>query len=305
MNFFEQQDKTKKTTKKLIVLFSISVFALGCLNYLIVQFYLSTSKSYSSVSYVGEPGVHGHQEMHFTLWDPKVFVLTVGITLLVILVVSIIKGLSLRDGGQSVAEMMGGIRIAHDTTNLNEKKLLNVVEEMALASGIPVPDVYILEENGINAFAAGHSIDDAVIGVTRGCIEKLNREELQGVVAHEFSHIFHGDMNINLYLISLLHGILFLHFVGRFLVRSSGSSRRSRNNQGGAIVIGGLVLMVVGYVGYFFGRMIQSAISRQREYLADASAVQYTRNPHGISRALAKIGGFFHPSESHSILQNN
>ncbi|MCB1198585.1 MAG: M48 family metallopeptidase [Deltaproteobacteria bacterium] len=306
MNFFDQQERTQKTTKRLILLFGLAIVAISVLNYIALQIYLSTSGIYPQVVRMSENVLGENLPPRFLWFNPKLFIYTTGITILTILLVSWIKKISLRKGGQSIAEMMGGARVAHDSQDFLEKRLLNIVEEIALASGVPVPDVYLLEEQSINAFAAGYSIDDAVIGVTRGSIESLTREELQGVIAHEFSHIFHGDMNINLHLISLLHGILFLHYIGRFIVRGSSSSHsnRRKNKDNGGIILGGIVLMVIGYVGYFFGRMIQSAISRQREYLADASAVQYTRNPQGIAGALAKIGGFKFPKESLSILQH-
>src|SRR5690606_35608921 len=158
-----------------------------------------------------------------------------------------------------------------------ERRILNIVEEMAIASGNPVPQVYLLEEESINAFAAGTDRRNAVIGVTNGCIKLLNREELQGVIAHEFSHIHNGDMRLNLRLVALLHGILLIGLVGSFMLRSS--PHRSRNKNHGAIVGMGLAFVILGYCGVFFGNLIKSAVSRQREFLADASAVQFTRNP--------------------------
>ena len=172
--------------------------------------------------------------------------------------------------------------------------MINVVEEMALASGVPVPPVYLLpEEQGINAFAAGYSPSDAVVAVTRGTAEQLSRDELQGVVAHEFSHILNGDMRLNIRLIGVLHGILLLGLIGRFLLRSgyySGHRRNSKDNSGAVLLVMGLVLLVLGFVGSVCGNLIKAALSRQREYLADASAVQFTRNPGGIAGALKRIG---------------
>jgi Zn-dependent protease with chaperone function len=174
--------------------------------------------------------------------------------------------------------------------------VLNVVEEMAIASGVPVPPVYMIQEHGINAFAAGFSPEDAVIGVTRGAVETLSRDELQGVMAHEFSHILNGDMRMNIRLMGVIHGILVIGLIGYFLMRasfySSGYSSRRRSNDGGGIVLLGLALVAIGFVGTFFGNLIKAAVSRQREFLADASAVQFTRNPHGIAGALKKIGGW-------------
>ena len=169
------------------------------------------------------------------------------------------------------------------------QRLLNVVEEMAIASGTPVPPVYLLDEDGINAFAAGYKPGDAIIGVTRGAIEKLSREQLQGVIAHEFSHVLNGDMRLNIRLIGLLHGILLIGMIGYYILRSSSHSRRSKDSGGAAVL--GLGLVVIGYAGTFFGYLIKAAVSRQREFLADASAVQFTRNPDGIAGALKRIGG--------------
>jgi Zn-dependent protease with chaperone function len=175
--------------------------------------------------------------------------------------------------------------------------LLNVVEEMALASGTPTPPVYLMDrEDGINAFAAGFSPNDAVIGVTRGTATRLDRDELQGVIAHEFSHILNGDMRLNLRLMGLLHGILIIGMLGYFILRMSFFSqgrRRSRDGKDGVpIVVIGAGLAVIGFAGTFFGNLIKAAVSRQREFLADASAVQFTRHPDGIAGALKKIGGF-------------
>ena len=206
---------------------------------------------------------------------------------------SLFKIAQLAGGGTGVAERLGGRRVYPNTIEPNERRLLNVVEEMALASGVPVPPVFMMkDEEGINAFAAGFSPSDAVIGVTRGCVEQLSRDELQGVIAHEFSHILNGDMRLNIRLIGILHGILLLGLIGRELLRIasfSGGSRR-RNDSAMYLLLVGLVMMVLGFLGMFLGNLIKAAISRQREYLADASAVQFTRNPEGIAGALKRIG---------------
>jgi len=212
-----------------------------------------------------------------------------GVTLLVIFIGSITKIIALAKGGSAVAENLGGRLVNASTTDRDERRLINVVEEMSLASGIPVPQVYILDrEKGINAFAAGYSPNDAAVAVTRGCLTELNRDELQGVIAHEFSHILNGDMRLNIRLIGFLSGIMVLAQIGYLILRSRSSSRKG----GGQIVLVGLGLVIIGFVGQLFGRMIQAAVSRQREYFADASSVQFTRNPRGIAAALKKIGGF-------------
>ena len=229
-----------------------------------------------SITSVGEPSVG--------LWQPDLFLWSTLATLAVILIGSVTKTLELHRGGSAVAEMLDGRLINSNSTDLDERKLLNVVEEMAIASGVPVPQVYVMDnEAGINAFSAGFSTSDAAIGVTRGGMKKLSRDELQGVIGHEFSHILNGDMRLNLRLMGLIFGILCLTVVGRVLLRT-----RGRKNP---LPLLGLALVIIGWVGVFFGRLIQAAVSRQREFLADASAVQFTRNPGGLAGALKKIGG--------------
>jgi Zn-dependent protease with chaperone function len=206
---------------------------------------------------------------------------------------SLYKTAQLAGGGTVVAERLDGRRVYPNTIDPVERRLLNVVEEMALASGVPVPPVFMLkEERGINAFAAGYSPSDAVVGVTRGCAEQLTRDQLQGVVAHEFSHILNGDMRLNLRLIGVLHGILLMGLVGRQLLMIAGrGGGRSRKGNGIIyLLLIGLAFMVIGFLGLFIGNLIKAAASRQREYLADASAVQFTRNPEGIAGALKRIG---------------
>ncbi|MCJ7815031.1 MAG: M48 family metallopeptidase, partial [Xanthomonadales bacterium] len=203
---------------------------------------------------------------------------------------SLFKTASLRTGGGQVARQLGGTLVESDTRDANRRRLRNVVEEIALASGVPVPEIYVLEqESGINAFAAGFTPSDAAVAVTRGALEKLNRNELQGVIAHEFSHILNGDMRINIRLMGALFGILLLALIGRRVLIHSHFAGRSRDKNGAVVLLIAFGLMAVGYLGLFFGRWIKAAVSRQREYLADASAVQFTRDPGGIGGALKKI----------------
>ncbi len=218
--------------------------------------------------------------------------LTLGISLFTLLVMvcgCLFKIWKLRRGGKGLAAMLGARPIDPDTRHSDEKKLINVVEEMSIASGIPAPQLYVLDkEEAINAFVAGFRPSETVLVVTHGTLKKLDRDELQGVIAHEFSHIFNADMRLNLRLIAVLAGILALGKIGEFMLR--GSSRRSSSNRkGNSLVLVALALVVVGYLGLFFGRLIKAAISRQRELLADASAVQFTRNPAGLAGALIKI----------------
>ncbi len=226
------------------------------------------------------------------LWRPEVFAWVSSVTVGIISLGSLWKIFSLgRGGGAGVATSLGGRRVDSATEDLAEKRLLNVVEEMAIASGTPVPEVYLLDaERGINAFAAGFSVDDAAIGITRGALETLSRDELQGVVAHEFSHILNGDMRLNLRLMGVVHGILVLSLIGYWILRLGGNSRGNGRGKGSPVLLVGLAVWVIGGIGLLFGRMIKSAVSRQREYLADASAVQFTRNPDGVAGALKRIG---------------
>jgi len=284
MNFYASQDAAKRSSGRLVFLFALAVISLIVITNLLVMFafgFLAGQSDELSVSI-----------------DWGVFAaIGLGVTLIV-LFGSLYKLNSLRAGGARVAEMMNGRLLQANSSDFLERRTLNIVEEMALASGTPVPPVYVLEESGINAFAAGYSPSDAVVGITRGSMEALSREELQGVIAHEFSHILHGDMRLNIRLIGVLHGILILGIVGYYLLRSGSRSRRSK--EGGGIVILGLGLMVIGYAGTFFGNLIKAAVSRQREFLADASAVQFTRNPEGIGGALMQIGAH----TAHSYMEN-
>jgi Zn-dependent protease with chaperone function len=269
MNFFEQQDRAHRNTQRLVGLFILSVCCI------IVTIYGVAVISLAIASKGKTPIIP---------WQPQLFLIVAVATILLIGVGSWFKLLALRQGGQVIAQDLGGRLLIPSTTDPAEQQLLNVVEEMAIASGISVPAVYILDrEQGINAFAAGFTPNDAVIGVTRGCLEQLNRDQLQGVIGHEFSHILNGDMGLNLRLVGILHGILLIYLTGRILC-----DFRSRDRNY-SLLIFGLGLIVVGSVGLFCGRLIKSAVSRQREFLADASAVQFTRNPSGIAGALRKI----------------
>ena len=286
MNFFEAQDKARRNTLWLIVLFVLAVAGL----ILLTNFFLL-----SILVYVKTKQIVVSPEMLYYYYSWKEFtIVSVGVCLL-ILGGSSYKALSLSGGGPTVAEMLGGRLVSHATTDLQQRQLLNVVEEMAIAAGMPIPQVYLLSDTSINAFAAGISPANAVIGITEGTLRRLSREELQGVIAHEFSHIANGDMRLNIRLIGLLHGILLIGLIGYFLVRSLRFAGRSRSSKGGAGLLAiaalGIGLMIIGYAGSFFGQWIKAIVSRQREYLADSSAVQFTRNQDGIAGALKKIGG--------------
>jgi len=286
MNFFEHQDNARRKTGHLVILFVLAVLLLIGLTQLLVMAVL--------VWINGVPGQEWQMALQYFSWS-TLLKIAGGIGAIVLLG-SLYKLTQLSSGGKVVAEALGGRLLNINSDDVDERKLLNVVQEMAIASGTPVPPVYLIEEAAINAFAAGYKPADAVIGVTRGCIQQLNRDELQGVIAHEFSHIFNGDMRLNVRLIGVLHGILVLGMIGYFVLRSVSRtgyrSRSNKNNSALPFLALGAGLMAIGYAGTFFGNWIKAAVSRQREFLADSSAVQFTRNPQGISGALKKIGGF-------------
>ncbi len=292
MNFFEHQDDARKKSASLVFLLVLAVIILIAVTgiMLAVFMYFMQANS-SSVSAINSQNLGFAQHLLKVVTSETMLWLSAGVGL-VVTMGSMFKASELRKGGAFVAESLGGRLLLHESADQIELRLLNIVEEMAIASGSPVPRVYVLDEEGINAFAAGTDISNAVIGVTRGCIHALNRDQLQGVIAHEFSHIYHGDMRLNMRLLAALHGILVIGLIGSFLVRATGHRRHygsSRRKDGAQLALLGLGLMAIGFGGTFFGNMIKAAVSRQREYLADASAVQYTRNPKGIAGALYKI----------------
>ena len=282
MDFFERQDKARRNTKVLVFYFALAVLSLILAVNTAVSLIFT---AFTATNSIDDPS-YGWSQSEMFFW------ITIG-TLIVILIGSVFKTLQLARGGSAVAELLDGRLINPNTRDADERKLLNVVEEMSIASGVPVPQVYVMDgEHGINAFAAGHSASDAAISVTRGCMKLLSRDELQGVIAHEVSHILNGDMRLNLRLMGLVFGIFCLTVIGRILIRT-----RGRKNP---LPLVGLALIIIGWAGVFFGRLIQAAVSRQREVLADASAVQFTRNPAGLAGALKKIGGLSYGSRIES-----
>lgn len=282
MNFFEQQDQARRQTRTLVILFVLALIAIVLAVNLVAALLWTW----------------GHPGLDAQLYPRGFFLANTGITIGLIVGGTAIEIVNLRDGGEAVAQMAGGRQVSPATRDVLERRLLNVVEEMALASGIACPKVYLLErEDSINAFAAGYNPNQAVLAVTQGTLRRLTRDELQGVVGHEFSHILNGDMRLNVRLIGVLFGIQMIAGFGQHLLdfasRSGGA--RSRGDKGPSLqvvmLVLGVALFVTGYIGIFFGRLIKSAVSRQREFLADASAIQFTRNPDGIGNALRKIGG--------------
>jgi Zn-dependent protease with chaperone function len=304
MDFFEAQDRARRRSKRLVFLFVLAVIGIVVSSYFAAMAGINATNDgqrlqadyweyQRTARWSDRPFLH-------RWWNPQLFLAIAGGTVVVIGLASLFKWSQMRQGGSAVAEMVGGRAVDPKTTDLRERRLLNVVEEMAIASGIPMPAVYILDgEPGLNAFAAGLTTADAAVAVTRGTLDKLTRDELQGVIAHEFSHILNGDMRLNVRITAIIFGILVIGLIGRGILRSLGRGRirssGSGKNKGGGIALVlaiGVALVIIGYVGYFFGRLIQAAVSRQREFLADASAVQFTRNPGGIGGALKKIGGY-------------
>jgi Zn-dependent protease with chaperone function len=287
MNFFEAQDSARRSTTLLVLLFALAVTGLLVLSNLIVFEFLYFLQFSTLAFSLTELELVFDSDLSIVISAAIICFITLG---------SLYKLVQLSSGGSAIAQRLGGSIVPRSSSDPLHRKILNIVEEMAIASGTPVPQVYILNEQGINAFAAGWKTTNAVIAITQGALERLKRDELQGVIAHEFSHIFNGDMRLNIRLIAVLHGILMIGMLGRMILRSLRYIRTSRNSRGGGqailLIVGiGGALAVVGYTGTFFGNWIKSLISRQREFLADASAVQFTRDSEGIANALKKIGG--------------
>ncbi|MGH6612497.1 MAG: M48 family metallopeptidase, partial [Burkholderiaceae bacterium] len=284
MDFFQHQEVARRSTRRLIVLFAIAV--------VIIVIAVNAAAAAIYLGFFAQTGI-----TRTATQLPNGFFLTN--TFVVLCLIgggTLFKMSALSAGGEAVANLVDAREVDMTTSDLLDRRLVNVVEEMAIAAGMPVPRVYVMDnETAINAFAAGHSINDAVITVTRGTLTRLSRDELQGVIAHEFSHILNGDMRLNVRLIGVLHGLLIVALAGRLLLELGGRSRSSGSSRNGnalaVLFFAGLSLWILGYIGVFFGRLIKAAVSRQREFLADASAVQFTRNPDGIGGALRKIGG--------------
>ncbi|MEO8718104.1 MAG: M48 family metallopeptidase [Burkholderiales bacterium] len=279
MNFFEHQELARRNTRVLVVLYGLAVVAVVAA----VTAVFAGAYLYKLAADV--PGPVSLADVPPALyWGAALG------TLALILAVTVVQSLRLGGGGEVVARMAGARPVSPETRDPLERRLLNVVEEMAIAAGVRVPKVYVMAgEPGINAFAAGSEVSNAVVAVTRGTLETLNRDELQGVIGHEFSHILHGDMRINIRMIGILAGIVFIGSIGRFAMQAMGRGGGGRKNGAAAVFAVGVALFIIGYTGLFFARLIKAAIARQREFLADASSVQYTRNPDGIAGALDQI----------------
>ncbi|MEM7432437.1 MAG: M48 family metallopeptidase [Pseudomonadota bacterium] len=289
MNFFSAQDQARRATRRLVILYILAaaLIVAGVAFTVGIGLWMASSSQ-------------GYQPLFGYIGNNTTLLLGVALlTMLIIVGATMYKVSHLSSGGGRVAQDLGGTLVPPDTTDPLQQRLRNVVEEMSIASGVPVPEVYVLErEAGINAFAAGYTPGDAAVAVTRGALELLDRDELQGVIAHEYSHILNGDMRINIRLMGILFGIMVLGLMGRIILRGTRHSSSSRNRGNGVAValVVGVGLVLLGWIGVFFARLIKSGVSRQREYLADASAVQFTRQTRGLAGALKKIGGFQHGS---------
>jgi Zn-dependent protease with chaperone function len=277
MNFFRAQDEARGRTTKLVVLLVLAILVLTGTLYVLAV--------------LGQGKLLAHGELEW--FQPKLFLATAGSALVVILGGSVLRIAELSKGGGAIAERLGGRLVGATTKDAAERRYLNVVQEMALASGLPVPLCYVIDgDETINAFAAGNSPQDAAVGVTRGALRNLTRDELQGVIAHEFSHIGNGDMKLNLRIIGAIAGLTALAQLGYIFFRLAGSVRGKNSAPIAlAMVLTGVVVLLIGSGGILFGKIIQAAVSREREYLADASAVQFTRNPLGLASALRKVAG--------------
>ena len=282
MNFFESQRLARAQSKRMIALFALAVLAIIAAIDLVLVMALFVGQDREEVEALSFGQIIAA--------NSGALIFGAIATAALISIASLFKMASLRSGGSAVAQSLGGTLVSSDTNNPHHRRLRNIVEEIAIASGVPVPEIYVLEqEAGINAFAAGYSPADAAVAVTRGAMEKLTRDELQGVIAHEFSHVLNGDMRLNIKLMGVLFGILVLGIVGRKLLENM---RHVRDSKGTVpILLAAVAVTIIGYTGVFFGRLIKARISREREFLADASAVQFTRQTLGIAGALKKVGG--------------
>lgn len=313
MDFFDREAHAQKQTSLLIWLFGLIVLAVVAITYtilaIVILLFLKPVMQTSLFNYFNDfpaspihDGLANPLAVLEKLWNPHLFWWTTTGTLLFIAAGCLYKIRLLSDGGPAVAELLGGRKIDDHPTNLDEKRLRDVVEEMAVASELAVPEIYVLDaERGINSFAAGHTREDVAIGVTLGAVKLLTRDELQGIIAHEFSHVLNGDTRLNMKLMGLAHGLFWPTIVGRVLLRGSpqppeiGESIFDEDEKPAILPTApvGILFLIIGSVTSPFVRLLKSLICREREWLADAAAVQFTRNPAGIAGALKKIGGLY------------
>ena len=277
--FFERQHLARRNSRAMVLLFLLSVVAI------VAAVDLVAACVYLALGYAdGLP----RAALGFGSVPTRVYV-TAGLAAAVFVAfISLFNIARLASGGEKVARMVGARAVPAATADPLERRLLNIVEEMAIAAGVRLPQAYVMEEEAaINAFSAGWTVSGTVVAVTRGALERLTRDELQAVIGHEFSHILNGDMALNVRMLGVLAGIVALGSIGGFVMRLARDADDLRFAALGFTL--GVALFAIGYVGLFFARLIKAAVSRQREYLADASSVQFTRNPEGIAGALDQI----------------
>jgi Zn-dependent protease with chaperone function len=305
MDFFERQELARAMGRKIVLLFLVTlpcviaaVYVVSVGVYAVAWAFLAF---WRSVFVEIQPAAAG-TSFFISIWQPSLLLWVAAGTLLVVGGGSLHKIRQLAPGGQVVALRLGGERLSSDSKKLDALRLLHVVEEMSIASGTPMPDIYILRrEFGLNAFVAGHTVGDMVVCVTEGCLRSLTRDELQGIIAHEYSHILNGDMRLNTRLMGIVHGLFCITLFSYWVM---GRTYRERDHDIGGtpeartgigliadllILAIGFLLAFVGWNGALFGRMIKGAVSRQREFLADAAAIQFTRYPEGLMNALKKV----------------
>ncbi len=292
MDFFSHQEEARKRSRSLLrrfvfanILLAAIVTALFC--------FVGAQTSGHRVGYVQKDAWRGQELLPFALILDLFLLVTVSGA-------AGMKFMSLSSSSGAVAESLGGRKVSPETTDSLERRYVNVVTEMAIAANTPVPEIYVLDDqDGINAFASGSTPERSAVAVTRGALESLTREELQGVVAHEFSHILHGDVRLNIRLAAYIHGLVVLTAIGRFILELVGDisrvrSRSSNKERAGVALVAGaiaLFFLTFGLLGRLVSTLMKAAVSREREFLADATAVQLTRNPDGLAGALKKIGG--------------
>lgn len=298
MDFFERQHSSKRNTRKLVFLFCVVMVIISITNHFVISVVSGSVMTYMEDGWLDGKRVGWMGFILHYLFNLKNALIVTICTAAIIILLAVYKYYQLRGGGVSVAEMMGGRRVDAATQDVHERKLMNVVEEMSIASSTPVPAVFIFDkQRGINAFAAGYTVDDCVIGVTEGCTRLLTRDELQGVIAHEFSHILNHDMRLNLRLVVFVYGLIIIALLGRSIVEGSQEasdyvSSGEGDVAGGAVALIGYIIYAFGAFGAMMATLVKCAVSREREYLADASAVQFTRNPEAFSGALKKIAAW-------------
>jgi len=290
LRFFERQAQARRLSRRLLWLFALAVVAVviavnaAC----VVAFALLDPWLWSGTP-AASGGVLARLPRHF-------FETNTAVTLLFIVGGALVEEIRLREGGAAVARMLGAREVGAQPADAAERRLVNVAQEIAIAAGARIPALYVLDgEHAINACAAGHDARDAALILTRGALERLDRDELQGVVAHEMAHVLHGDVRLNLRLAACAYGVLIVFLFGRSLLgyRRNGAARGEIEGRGGAFAplafVLGAAILSVGAIGWLAARLLQAGVGRQREFLADATAIRLTRLPEGLGNALRKV----------------